>query len=367
MEYDVVFEGGGAKGICFLGAMAELEARGHQVARIVGTSAGAIFASLIAVGYDARTARDVVARRDEQGVLLLNRFLDPPGALPEPMVEGSELLALMDAVDLPLLGEGAERRINRTLLRGLLHAQSMRQVFLFMERGGFYEGEVFVTWLRGLFEERRPGLGAATLADLHAETGRDMSLVASDLDDQRMLVLNHRTAPGVPAVMAARMSMGIPLVWQDTLWDPAWGPYLGRDLSGHAIVDGGLLSNFPIQLIATDLAEVVEVMGDEDPRRVPNLGFLIDETLSDPGFVNPPQEQKVELRLQRRISRLVKTALEGRDRYLVESCMKNHEVCRLPARGYGTTEFDLSPARFDALVEGGRRATAAWFDRLPPR
>lgn len=140
MEYDVVFEGGGAKGICFLGAMAELEARGHQVARIVGTSAGAIFASLIAVGYDARTARDVVARRDEQGVLLLNRFLDPPGALPEPMVEGSELLALMDAVDLPLLGEGAERRINRTLLRGLLHAQSMRQVFLFMERGGFYEG-----------------------------------------------------------------------------------------------------------------------------------------------------------------------------------------------------------------------------------
>lgn len=39
-----------------------------------------------------------------------------------------------------------------------------------------------------------------------------------------------------------------------------------------------------------------------------------------------------------------------------------HLVVRLPAQGYGTTEFDMSDARRTALVEAGRRAMAAYFD-----
>jgi len=41
-------------------------------------------------------------------------------------------------------------------------------------------------------------------------------------------------------------------------------------------------------------------------------------------------------------------------------------VCRLPAKGYGTTEFDMTPARRDALVAAGRAAAANYFDN-PPR
>lgn len=37
----------------------------------------------------------------------------------------------------------------------------------------------------------------------------------------------------------------IPLVWDEVIWSESWGTYLGRDLTDHAIVDGGLLSNFP--------------------------------------------------------------------------------------------------------------------------
>lgn len=332
------------------------------MARVVGTSAGAIFASLIAVGYDAATARAAVARRDAAGKLLLARFLDAPESLSPELLEESELVRQLDALDLPLLGEGTERRLTRAIVGGLGKVRTMRQLFLFLEKGGFYEGDVFVDWLRGLFEERAPGLGMATFAEMFAATGKDLSLVASDLDDRRMLVLNHRTAPALPVVMAARMSMGIPMVWKDVLWDPSWGRYQGRDLGGHAIVDGGILSNFPIHLIATDMAEVIEVMGDEDPRRVPNLGFLIDEELSDPAFDQPAASDRPVFPAQRRLVRLVKTVLEARDRYVVERCMKNHEVCRLPAKGYGTTEFDMTAPRFDALIDAGRRAAAAWFD-----
>jgi hypothetical protein len=38
-----------------------------------------------------------------------------------------------------------------------------------------------------------------------------------------------------------------------------------------------------------------------------------------------------------------------------------HEICRLPAKGYGTTEFDMDPAKLQALVEGGRAALRGYF------
>jgi NTE family protein len=48
MKYDMVFEGGGAKGMVFVGAMQEFESRGHSHDRLLGTSAGAITAALLA-------------------------------------------------------------------------------------------------------------------------------------------------------------------------------------------------------------------------------------------------------------------------------------------------------------------------------
>ena len=47
MRYDLVFEGGGAKGMAFVGAMQEFEAAGHTYDRVLGTSAGSITASLL--------------------------------------------------------------------------------------------------------------------------------------------------------------------------------------------------------------------------------------------------------------------------------------------------------------------------------
>lgn len=366
MEYDVVFEGGGAKGIAFLGALTEFESRGHRLARIVGTSAGAIFVGLLAAGHDAASTTEVVARRGPDGKLLLAGFMDPPTSISDADLEQSELLRAMDEVDVPLLSESAEHRVAVSALRLLLRSQRARQVYLLLEKGGIHEGEVFVDWCRSAIAERQPGLGDGTFAQLYARTGRDASLVASDLDDQRMLVLNHRTAPDLPVAIAVRMSMGIPMIWKDVLWRAEWGTYLGRDMVGHTVVDGGLLSNFPIHLIATDLAEVVEVMGDEDPRRVRNLGFLIDEDLSDPSFDPPKPPPEHFDGVLRRVTRLVKTVVGARDRFVIERCLQNHEVCRLPARGYATTEFDMTQRRFDLLFDAGRRTAGAWFDANPP-
>jgi NTE family protein len=53
LKADAVFEGGGVKGIGLVGAVSEIEKAGYEFENLAGTSAGAIVASLLAVGYSS--------------------------------------------------------------------------------------------------------------------------------------------------------------------------------------------------------------------------------------------------------------------------------------------------------------------------
>src|SRR5262249_42911955 len=57
---DVVFEGGGAKGLAFVGALQALQEADLRIRRVVGTSAGAITALMLAAGYTAHELMDVM-------------------------------------------------------------------------------------------------------------------------------------------------------------------------------------------------------------------------------------------------------------------------------------------------------------------
>jgi NTE family protein len=48
-----VFEGGGVKGIAFVGALQAFEDAGFHWQNVAGTSAGAVASALIAAGYSA--------------------------------------------------------------------------------------------------------------------------------------------------------------------------------------------------------------------------------------------------------------------------------------------------------------------------
>src|SRR5262245_48155170 len=161
-----------------------------------------------------------------------------------------------------------------------------------------------------------------------------------------MLVLNHRTAPDVPAVMAVRMSMSIPFVWREVEWQAEWGQYMGRDKAGARIVDGGVLSNFAIDLIATDNPRARRFMGENtEPTTALNFGPLSDETIDVPGVQGQPERQS-RLATVRRIQRLVDTMTGARDSALIREYQD--QVCRLPAKGFGTTEFDMREEKLNA-------------------
>ncbi len=77
MQYDLVFEGGGAKGMVLVGAWQEFAARGNTGGRLLGTSAGAITAALLAAGYSAEEMLAALNER-ENGKPVFAAFMGQP-------------------------------------------------------------------------------------------------------------------------------------------------------------------------------------------------------------------------------------------------------------------------------------------------
>jgi predicted acylesterase/phospholipase RssA len=201
-----------------------------------------------------------------------------------------------------------------------------------------------------------------TLDEFFQATGRDLTLCVTDTTSHMLLALNHRTAPQCPVTWAVRMSMSIPMLWQEVVWQREWGNYRGQDISGHSIVDGGVLSNFPIELFLSDLPTVTSLMGPKTSNNV--LGMLIDETLEVEGAGTVQKSHGridiSELKTVQRISGLVSTMLEAHDKSVISTF--ENLVVRLPAKGYGTTEFDMSDERRELLIAAGRKAMKNYFD-----
>jgi predicted acylesterase/phospholipase RssA len=377
MDFDMVFEGGGAKGMVFVGALKALEEGGHGSGRLIGTSAGAITATLIAAGYGAAEMETVLGERDARGEPVFAGFMDSPTAadFSERDVADSLTMKLLRKIDIPIVPALAEERADRLIIRRLLELEAYPVLFSFIERGGFYAGNAFLDWLRDKLGARDARYPEMTLVEFHDATGRDLSLVATDASERSMLVLNHRTAPHCPIVWAVRMSMSIPFAWQEVRWQADWNPYRQLDATGsqvarsaeltdHVIVDGGVLSNFAIDKLISAEPSVRAVMGDVPPRREQVLGLLIDEGIQVPGAPPSPDSGEdddaglrgdvARLRTVARVSRLLDTMMGASDLQRIKA--NADLVCRLPARGYGTLEFDMSEPRKQALIAAGHAA-----------
>ncbi|MCH7575330.1 MAG: patatin-like phospholipase family protein [Candidatus Marinimicrobia bacterium] len=374
MEYDLVFEGGGAKGIVFVGAMEEFARQGHSARRYIGTSAGAITATLLAAGYSADELSAAATEKLPNGDPIFSSFMDTPEEFDRGVIEASVTFEIFKRVKLSWVPKKTKRWFDLRLFKRLMRIKAYRTIFSFIERGGLYKGDAFLDWIIEKLNVKNDRWGKATLSQFFEATGSDLTLVASDTTGKEMLVLNHRTAPDCPVAWAVRMSMSIPFLWQEVRWDDEWGTYLGRSMSDHRIVDGGVLSNFSIDLIISSDADVQKLMGgDTEPEGAGSLGLLIDENLEVPESGDAPSSGSdnsdknlmdtiQNLRTVRRIERLIDTMTGAHDKLAIRAYEKH--VCHLPAKGYGTTEFGMTSSRIDALIKAGSKAMREYFDNL---
>ena len=312
---DLVFEGGGVKGIGLAGALSMLEEREYRPQNIAGTSAGAITAALLAAGYSADELREIIITLDYR------QFQDRAWEDKVPLIERS-LSMLLDL--------------------------------------GLYEGDRFLEWIR----ERLEAKGVRTFADLvHDEFADDpryrsrLQVIASDVTKHELLVL-PRDAPklgiepdDLDVALAVRMSMSIPVFFEPVrLVNPKTGDV-------HVIVDGGMLSNYPVWLFDAAAGE---------PPEWPTFGLLL---------VEPKPEIPIGARLPQAkmngkgpgavidyVKALAQTMMEAHDRLYVEQANYARTIA-IPTLGVGTTEFDLSKERALALYDSGRWAAEKFLDK----
>ena len=304
---DLVLEGGGVKGVALAGAFSVLEERGYEPECVAGASAGAIVAALIAAGYTAEELREIIVGLD------YSRFKDESWSDRIPFL-GSPISVLKDL--------------------------------------GVYEGSYFEAWIRGLLEEK----DVRTFGDLVRREGAErrfrhkLQVIASDLTQRRLLVLPRDAMylglddpDDLDVALAVRMSMSIPLFFEPVRWA---NPKTGRE---HLIVDGGMLSNFPVWLFDA-----------EEPLR-PTFGLKLVEPEPRKPLKGPVAPVEEDMGLPGYVRALVDTMMEAHDRLYLEE----HDFARtiaIDTLGVRTTEFDLSAERAKQLYESGRFAAGRFLD-----
>ncbi|MFK7695415.1 patatin-like phospholipase family protein [Paenibacillus sp. HJGM_3] len=305
MQMNGVFEGGGVKAIALVGAIKAAEEKGVRFHQVAGTSSGALVASLLAAGYDADEMRDLI--------------LETPF---------STFLKKSWLMDIKIIGPGLR---------------------LFIKKG-LYSGNELEKWIYDKLALK----GIRTFSDLPRNKLR---IVASDITMGRLLVLPDDIASyGIdPSRLlisrAIRMSTSIPYFFDPVVIRKA--ARLRKKGESFAeqfiyVVDGGVLSNFPLWIFDNQSAFVKE------NDLLPTLGFhLVDKRKNAPHKIIGPISM---------FQALFETMLEAHDeRYIEEKNL--FRTIKIPTLGVRVTDFDISKEKSLQLYESGYRAGLHYFDR----
>lgn len=326
---NLIFEGGGVKGIAYLGAIDALRQKGimEQVERVGGTSAGAINAILVGLGFTPEETRGILWSLD------FNEFKD-------------------DTV-------GIVRDTERLI-----------------EHYGWYKGDSFRNWIGNRIREKT-GNSEATFADIEAlkEKNKFKSLyfMGTNLSTRFSEVFSAEHTPRMCVADAVRISMSIPLFFAAK-----------RSPCGDVYVDGGVLDNYPVKLFDRDkyvtpensfipeyYARINTGLQSQD-RAITNyvynketLGFRLDTKEEIAMFYDhaEPPHEKIDNFFDYAWA-LVSTIVDAQQNAHLHSD-DWHRTIYIDTLGVKTTEFDLSDEKKKALAQSGTDGVEAyfrWFD-----
>jgi len=199
---NIVFEGAGIKGLAYAGVIKGLEERHliNDIKRVGGTSAGAITAMMLAIGYSA-----------------------------------DEIYEIISATKFQRFNQGRFSIIGGTY--------RMKNLY------GWYRSERFQKWLEEAIE-RKTGDSEITFNELKEKGFKELYLVATCLNKQKRVILSNETYPNMKVKDAVKISMSIPLYFEASFVDEEGRIVKEERLSDNIdiMVDGGIIGNFPIDI-----------------------------------------------------------------------------------------------------------------------
>jgi NTE family protein len=226
---NLLFQGGGVKGIAYAGVLAEVP-RDYQIEAVAGTSAGAIAAAFVALGYPADELRELLSEERLFG-LLSQTERDRTQRIEQ---AGTDILQILNAA-------GAEPKLSIWQLVKLAskHKRVIKDLAAVWRERGLHSTSDLRDWLDShlrIREGDRKGQ-RAYFEDIVVD---DLKIVVADVTNRQFKVFERRRHVGSLIADAVHASISIPVFFM---------PFLAA-AGTESFVDGGILSNYPSFLFA---------------------------------------------------------------------------------------------------------------------
>jgi len=320
---NLVFEGGGVKGIAYVGALDILREKGilKDIKRVGGTSAGAINAILVALDYTMEDTQDILMTLD------FNNFMDDSWGI----IRDSKRL---------------------------------------IKKYGWYKGDFFHTWIGNRIKEKT-GSENSTFNDLKNQKFKDIYLIGTNLSTGFAEVFSYEHTPRMRVADAIRISMSIPLFFAAV-----------RNIRDDVYVDGGVFNNYPVKLFdrkkyvqTKDLAKHIRTpeyynsanatMPKTSSEYIYNketLGFRLDTKQEIAVFRDggEPQHEKIDDFFEYSWA-LLKSIMNVQNNTHMHSD-DWHRTVYIDTLDVNTTDFDLNVEKKRSLVAEGKSGVNKYFE-----
>ena len=297
---NLVFEGGGVKGVAYAGAIQSLEKHKllAQVEKTGGTSAGSIVACLVALNFSGDDIWNIVK------------------AMPMESFE------------------------DKAWVGSKLHNY------------GIHPAKTFLEWLKKTVAPKgiQPDTTFAQMAAMKDKKGnkmfKDFHCFASDIYAHKVQEFSAETTPDTYVVEAVRASMSIPLFFY------AW-QFSNKKPNDHLYVDGGMVYNYPLTAFDPKPADPTE----PSESNMQTLGFHLDNLTGEKTVNKFGYGHWVSY-----VKNTFETLMASQTISFLRDAQNLQRSVRINDLGVSATDFDLSDAMKDHLRMNGYLATEKYLE-----
>jgi len=312
---NLVFEGAGIRGIAYSGVIKELETRKilTSIENVGGTSAGAITAMMLSLGYTSEEIFKIIADTK------FEKFND-----------------------------------GQYFFIGGMHR--------FKKRYGWYRSKAFTKWLETIIEQKT-GNADIRFSELKDRGFKNLYVTATCLNQQKLVVLSAANYPTMKIKDAVRISMSVPFYFEASFVDSV-GTIIEKPKNSAGLdimVDGGILGNFPIFIFDQQTLNSKGI--NERVFNTSTIGIRIDtdEQIAQ-DKLNPQLTPVFINKLSDYVQAFYNIVLENlnRNQLAPEDWQRTISVSNV---GIGPKIKRLSQKQKLSLMESGEKAAREYFER----
>ena len=361
--YDtLVYNGGGPKGIAFVGTNKQLKIEGilRGVKRVAGTSAGAITATLLAIGCTPEELSEILNKTD------LSKFLDHSLSKASPSsVWGWVRKQISSAPNLIKTFQNfqkifsAAKQVASDPTASFTHLKKLAGL-----SNGFCEGEEFRKWIEDIIF-KKTGIAHCTFGELRNlvitkdPTFKHLHVFVTDLTKRAVLQIDSESGKWDDYIIsdAVRASMSIPVVFKPHELHRKDTNGLRVRIPDTFYVDGGLLANFPID--AFDFQKYLPTNIENEQGNLP----VSNKRILGLKLVDPEPSQPVQSSNQTTVvlKQIMLMYFDAEGFFLNKNPDNKYRSISIDTKGATLLNFNPTEEKKQELIKSGKESTQNHF------